>query len=286
MATEASRRSSSFGRRLRLGLWAAVAAGSVALVVILVVSFLPQDETRREVVARYITEVNRVEVGLAQELTAISDTYREFGGTPAQLAAQVPELERGEETVRRLRVRLAAVEPPPEAERLHALLLELVDLDAAFAGEVAEFARYLPELSEAQQPLAQAGARLREEVGRAETAVEQGRAFAAYAAATRAVAERIEELDVPRAFVAAQEAEVGQLGRIAALSERIARALDDERPDDAVTQFEGLAREAAATAVVRAEREAALAYNRRLREIERVAKAIDVERTRLERVLD
>lgn len=282
MPTAASRLSSSFGKRLPAVLWGVAAAALVALVVLLVLSFTGQGPTRRDAVAAYIGEVNRVEVGASAELKRIDGLYRRFGRTPAALAKQVPDLERAERTLRRLRGRVAAVQPPEEARRLHTLLLRLFALDVVLAGDVTDLARYLPALAQEQAPLAKTIERLRRDVDRARTAPEQARAFDAYATATRRIATRIEELRAPRAFAETQRAEVTRLRRLADLAVRVQTALENEQPGEAVRLFSTLGAVASSTAVARAEREAALAYNRRLRTIGTVARAIERERKRLD----
>lgn len=285
MATAASRRFSSFGRKLPVALWAAVAVGMVALSVVLVVSFLDRGDTRREVVAAYLTKVNRAQIGVSSELERIDELYRRFGRTPVALREQQPELDRAHATMRELRSRIAALAPPPEARKLHGLLLELLALQAGFAEEVAGFAHYLPALVAAQAPLEEATARVRRGVDGAATAEEQAKALAAYAVATRGVASRIEQLAAPAVFEGTQRAQVEQLRSIATLATEIAAALEEERPEEAVRLIDRLGRETSAVSVVQAERRAALSYNRRLEEIGRAAAAVQREQDRLDREL-
>lgn len=280
-----SRLSSSFGRRLPAVLWAGAAALFVALVVLVALSFADRGQTPREAVAAYITDVNRIEVGLAAELRKVDNRYRKFGGNAARLERQAPELARAERTIRDLRRRLSALRPPPDAEPLHALIQKLLALELAFAGEVTDLASYLPRLAREQAPLAAGVAKLRRGVTGAKTAPDQARAFADYARATRAVADRMARASAPPQFVATRRAEVARLRRLADVSIRIESALEDGRTDDAVRLFASFARIAAASEVAKAEREAALAYNRRLKSIRRIARAIQSERARLDREL-
>lgn len=270
---------------MRLALWVVVALAIAALAVVAALGFVDRGETRRDVVATYLMQLNRVEAGLSVELARVERAYRSFGSTPAALAAQQPELARAERTTARLERQVAALRPPEEARRLHALFLDLVARQAGIAAEVAGFARYFPAFASATTPLQPAIARLGRAVSAAESGDEQARAFEAYAAVVRRVAARVKALEPPATFGAMQRAQVEQLRRVAALSARAATALRDDRAQDSARTIERLAAELTATSVVQAQREAAQGYNRRLRGIGRVVQLIDRERNRLDREL-
>jgi len=99
---------------------------------------------RRDAVSAYIVKVNTTQQTLIVELERVSTAYRklELKGdpTPAELA-RVDGVER---TLTKLRSRFAALNVPVEARKLHAELLQVVDLQTALAREMAGMVRYLP----------------------------------------------------------------------------------------------------------------------------------------------
>lgn len=291
MATVASLRSSFFANRLRAGLWIAAVVAGTALVVIVVFGLRPHHShaktgpSRRAIVAAYIGRVDRIELAMAPQVREVDRQYKLFAKDPRGLAKRVPQYRRAERTLTTLRNRLARVQPPREARRLHALLVELADENRAMAAVVTGLAEYLPRLSATQAPLRGAIKQLRSRVAKARTARVQARAFADYAATTTAIADRVVQLRAPSYFVGARAAEAAQLRRLASLASSIGEELVRKHVKAARKLVAELGSVQAGTSVVRAQHAGALAYNARLQRIRAVAKQIEAERKRLEKHL-
>ena len=104
------------------------------------------DETqaRRDAVAAYIVEVNKTQQTLIVQLEKVNRAYRELDLKGDPTPAELEQVDHVERTLNQLRSRFIALRVPVEAKRLHAELLHLVELQAAFAHEMAAMVRYLP----------------------------------------------------------------------------------------------------------------------------------------------
>jgi hypothetical protein len=289
MPTAASRLSSFFTNRLRAALWIVVLAGVIALVVAVVVGLRPHhaaaSSTRRTIVAAYIIRVGRIQIGLAAQVRAIDKEYKQFAHNPANLGKRIAQYRRAEQTLTLLRGRLATVDPPREARKLHSLLLRLAGQDVLVAAAVTGLAAYLPRLAREQAPLGPALLGLRAAIAKAHSAKTQAAAFAAYSATTAAVAARITVISAPSFFDAARNAEVTQLHQLSSLSAKIADALSHKRLAAAQKLVAALGGLESDTAVVRAQRAGALAYDARVHRLQALATQIETARRRLEKNL-
>jgi hypothetical protein len=288
MRTLASLRSNFFADRPRAALWIAAAIGAVALVVATVVGFnsKPKENPnagRRTAVAQYIVRVGRIQIAMAQKIRAVDRSYRKFAKEPQTLASRVAEYDRAEATLTQLRDRLAGVLPPPDAKRLHRLLLRLADANIEMAGAVTGLASYLPTLARTQAPLTGAVRTLQAKVRAAKTASAQAVAFGEYSEAAAEIAAKVAKLEAPALFTDARDAEAKQLRRLSTLASDIGASLRQKQLERAQTLVAELAQAQTETTVVRAQRAAALAYNAKLQAIQDTAKAIEKERRRLER---
>lgn len=287
MPMGASRLSSFFANRIRAALWIAALAVAIALVVAVIVGLRPHHAAgpslRRTLVAAYIVRVGRIQLGMAAQVRAVDKQYKLFAHNPAAIGKQVAQYRQAERTLAVLRDRLAQVQPPREARRLHTLLLRLADENVRVASAVTGLAAYLPRLTSEQAALRPAVVSLRAQVGKAPTAKTQARAFAAYAVTTAAVGDRIARLAAPSFFVPARNAEVSQLRRLSSLATAISNALVHKQPKVAQKLVAKMGQAEADTSVARAQRAGALEYNARLKAIRELANQIDTERKRLEK---
>jgi hypothetical protein len=288
MRTAASLRSSFFANRPRAALWIAACLGAIAFVLAVLIGFHSSHpkkvgETRRQAVARYIVRVGKIQIAMAAKVRTVDKSYTLFAKQPQTMGKRVPQYRRAERTLADLRDRLELVPPPPDARKLHRLLVQLADENVAVAHSVTGLAQYLPALAHVQAPLVSAVPTLQTQVKAAKTAHEQATAFDTYAATTSSVAQRVSAIKAPSFFVAARNAEASQLRRLSGIAAGIAGALRHKQLERARTLSAQLGREQAQTAVVRAQHDAAVAYNARLSAIAVTAKAIETERRRLER---
>jgi hypothetical protein len=128
-------------RTLALGL---VASAAVATAIVVTVANGRHPSTKRTAVASYISAVNGVQQQMRLPLTRVLAAYHDFtrpGTNPRKSARALARATRTLATVRR---RIAAVAPPPKAQRLHRLMLELVDQETGVTIEVQQLAEFTP----------------------------------------------------------------------------------------------------------------------------------------------
>jgi hypothetical protein len=279
----ASRRFSSSARAL----WVVAGVAAALLLAALGAEAVLRDggDDERAEVADYIAGVNRIQGGMAGELTRVNRAYAGFRAAATQPTRQISELRDAERTLGVLAQQVRALHVPEDAERLHKELLRLLSLQADFARELTQLAEYLPRLSDAQRELAPAGARVQRELTAATTPAGQARAFGRYAATLDHVATSLERLSAPPVLEPARRAEIARLSELAKLSAKLRRAIDAQQAE-AVRRLSGdISRVAAARGASRAERDAVVAYNDRLKAIGAQRRAVERERIRLNREL-
>jgi hypothetical protein len=287
MRTTASLRSSFSANPLRATLWIAAVVAAIALVVAVLVGLRPDRKSptssRRAVVGAYIVKVGRIQLIMGPQVRAIDAGYKSFAKDPGRLSSRVEKYRRAEGTLAKLRDRLAAVRPPREARKLHALLVSLANQNVAVAHAVTGLAGYLPRLAKEHVPLRQALLALRARIAKTKTAKAQAQVFRDYSATTAQLALHIAALPAPAFFVAARNAEASQLRRAAAIAVQVAQELELKHLQGAQVLVQRLATVNAETAVARAQRAAALSYDARVARIQATARAVEAERNRLEK---
>lgn len=240
---------------------------------------------RRAAITSYIARVNMTQQELAAELVAVNDAYRELRLEPAALPRQIERLDEAEATLSSLKARVADVKPPPEARNLHRQLVALLDLQAAFAGEVEALGRYLLVEVDEQRQVAAATKSLRTGLNGAKTAAAQEAVFGRYARSLEAAATTLEETAAPPVLEPSRTGEVARLQRLVELSDELGASLDGADPKRVDELFRRFAQTTADTGTTKAERRAVIAFNRRLRVIADQRAAVTQERARLDRVV-
>ena len=268
-------------------LW--IVAGVVAALLLAALAagafFRDGDDGEREEVARYIGGVDRIQGGLAGELSRVNRAYANFRAAPTASARQVAQLRGAEQTLAVVTQRIEALQVPDGAIQLHEEMLRLLALQSAFARELTQLAEYLPRLTEAQRDLAPAGERVRRELAAATTPAGQARAFGRYAATLDRVAKSLERLTAPPVLEPARRAEIERLRRLATLSSELNTAIDEQRAPAIRRLSADISRVAAIRGATRAERDAVVVYNDRLKAIGAQRNAVERERRRLDREL-
>ena len=239
----------------------------------------PSEE--RQAVTAYIVEVNTTQQALVVELERLRATYAGLKLTGDPPPGQRAKVDRGVRTLVRIKEELSALRPPLEARALHAELLGLLDMQIAFAGEIATMVRYLPLQAATGRALAAATRTLRAGLRGAGTGAAQQQIFLRYAAAAGAAREQLADAEAPAVLQPAQRGEVARLERLASLARRIAAALKAQRAADVDRLFAAFARTSAAVGTTTAERRAVIAFNRRLRAIGKQRTAVELERRQL-----
>lgn len=263
---------------------ALLAVGGLAVLIL-----LERDDSegnpRRDAVAGYVADVNRTQQALVLELDRVSSAYRQLRLVAKPDPRQLSRLEAAEATLRTLRRRSASVAAPPEATRLRAELLELIDLQIAVAREVAGVARYLPLQAAESRRLAAATSRLRRRLDQGKTVPAQRVAFRAYRADLLGVVGGLEELTAPQVLEPGRRAQIARVERLADLARQFDEALErqDAREIDRVYRL--FVQTSGTTGATRAERSAVVAFNRRLAAIVDQRSAVNAERTRIDRAL-
>jgi hypothetical protein len=221
-------------------------------------------EQRRAAVSAYIVEVNTTQQALIVQLEQVSRAYRELELRERPVPGQLERVEAAEETLRGLRSRLAALDAPPEARTLRAGLLELIDLQAELAEEVAGMVRYLPVQAAENRKLAAATETLRDALTDAKTGAAQREAFDVFRAALDSSAQTLEQASAPAVLEPSRTGEVKRLTRLAALAEQIGQALEDAEAEDVDRLFPQFVQTSASTGTTKAERDAVIAFNKKL----------------------
>jgi hypothetical protein len=145
--------------RLRLVSVLVVVVAAAAIALVLGVGGLWGHKSSRGAVDRYIASVDDVQQQMRLPLTRLLTVYRSFSthGSAPQAQRGLAEAER---TLRTLELRLSALDPPPEAAKLHLLLVRLVEQERAVAQEVDVLAVFLPRFNAAVAASKTANARL------------------------------------------------------------------------------------------------------------------------------
>ena len=232
--------------------------------------------------AAYIVEVNTTQQALIVQLEQVSRAYRELQLRERAVPGQLEGVEAAEETLQGLRTRLAGLAAPPEARALRAGILELVDLQAGLAEEVAGMVRYLPVQAAENRKLAAATETLRDALTAAETGAAQRDAFDVFRAALERSARTLERTSAPDVLEPSRTGEVARLGKLATLARRIGQALEDAEAEDVDRLFPQFVQTSASTGTTKAERDAVVAFNKRLGEISDQRAAVVQERARLD----
>lgn len=280
METAASRLSSFWARAALAGVVLALVAG-VALVLL---QDDGDDETqaRRDAVAAYIVEVNQTQQTLIVELERVSRAYRELDLKGDPTPAELEQVDHVEVTLKQLRSRFTALNVPVEAKKLHLELLHLVDLQAAFAHEMAAMIRFLPIQARANRQLGAATAKLRGALVRKATVATQRAGFAEYRATLSAVVVRLEQAEAPPVLEPARTSEIARLTRLSSLAKELADALGKQEADKIDRLSRQFVQTSGTTGATRAERNAVIAFNRRLAAIGKQRTNVNAERNRID----
>ncbi len=284
MATAASRLSSVRGRAALLG-GAVLAAAAVVAGISLVRDGDDETDARREAVSAYIVELNTAQQASIVELDRVSSTYRRLRVAERADPAQLRRVEDAEASLRRVRARLAALPAPPEAARLRRELLRLVDLQVGLAEEVAGMVRYLPLQAEQSQRLAAAARKLQAGLEGSPPGAGQRAAFTAFRGELLATIAALERAAAPEVLEPSRTEEIERLRTLAALAQRLGAALDDGDAAEIERLFPQFVRSSTPAGTTKAERDAVVAFNRRIARIADVREAIAREQERLDLAL-
>ena len=261
-----------------------------ALAVVLLVSACGGGhKARRDAVTNYINRVNATQVAMRQQLLAVERAYRDFGRKKGPTLSQIePRLAHAETTIRAVGRRLKALHPPPDARKLHLLLIQLVTDEAGVAHELVQLAQFSPRFSAALAPLAPAGRDLRAAFKTAKKAKEQAAALDGYAVVLADVLERLRPVVAPPAFAPALASQRASLAHVRATAIALADGLRTKRRAGLpvlIQRFTNAGLASRGLSEQRARIAAIKAYNGRVDELTNLGHQIDTERVRLEQAL-
>ena len=242
------------------------------------------DETqaRRDAVAAYIVQVNQTQQALIVELESVSRAYRELQLKAKPVPGQLEKVAAAEQTLRKLRGRIAALSTPGEARKLRASLLQLVDLQSGLAHEVAGMVRYIPVQAAENRKLAAETKKLRDGLQGAKTGAGQRVAFETYRTALLTSVGLLERATAPDVLEPSRTGEIARLERLAGLARQLGRALETQQAQDVDRLFPRFVQTSSSTGTTPTERRAVIAFNRRLRAITEQRTAVTKERAQLD----
>jgi hypothetical protein len=266
-----------------------VAAGPAAAILAAVLLVGCGGDDKREDVDAYIRDVNAIEQQLLIDLSHASAAYRDFTTHEKELVKLRPKLVAAERSMRRHDRRLGALQPPPEARRLHQLVRQLTRAQVELADELQRSAVYLPGYSEALRPLDAAQTRLRKDLGEARTASSQARAVRRFEGVVADALERLARLDVPAVMSGTHKTQSSTLELLRDSARDLATALErGGRPDEIRVLLERLVNAPLAARSLSSQKTriaAVKAYNARVEHVQELARRVERERLRLERSL-
>ena len=302
----------------RLSTWhlGAIAAAAVAAAIFVTVNNHDSHSGPRDAVAAYIKNVDGIQQRMRVPLTRVLQAYRDYAKHSAKPARVQPELAQAQRTLRTFGRRVRALEAPPEARRLRALLVQLADGEARAAGEVHRLALFTGPYRAVLGQSRTAGIELGKALAAAPvpqahnvrgTAKQIAAAKAAYAAASsRAAAvqadavdaydirlavvlRRLRALDPPAAMAPGYRAQVRTFRALRRAGARLAGEL--RKPNRARVSrlgrsFGAAARLSGTVAAQRAEIAAIKAYNGRIRALGTLQGRVQTEVARLQRTLN
>ena len=259
-----------------------LAVAALAAVLLLARDGDDERDERRAAVSAYIVQVNTTQQALIVELERVSTTYRQLQLKPDEDPRQLQRVEGAARTLRRLRSRLAELVAPTEVRALRSRLLNLVDLQIALADEVAGMVRYLPVQAREARAVSSATKRLRDELGDAKTVEAQRRVFTAYEDALRLSVARLRSGTSPAIFEPSRKGEVTRLTRLLSLSRQVRAALEKQDATEIDRLFARFVQTSASVGTTKAERDAVIAFNKRLSAISEARSAVAAERAQLD----
>ncbi|HEV8251464.1 MAG TPA: hypothetical protein VGQ15_15945 [Gaiellaceae bacterium] len=255
----------------------------VVVAVALVAAGCRGDDDRRNAVESYIESVNRVQAKLRPAFRDAQDAIRTFAsGRVTERTAE--RLRGGSATMRATRASLALIEPPPEARRLHADLLRLVDLQSGLALELSLAADYVTRLGPATRPAQEAAASLGRSLRSAKTGKEQVTALHEFAAAVGGSLARVDALAPPPAMLPWHENQRARLAKSRRDALALASGIEKQDAPAVEEALKAFTSRPSETVSRKAQTAAIRTFNDRLREQERLLAKIAREQLALANV--
>jgi len=236
---------------------------------------------RRDAVNAYFVKVDAAEAPLLNRRVAIENALRTFSMS-TNPPAEVKALKQAQAEILAAERRVAAIEPPADALKIHADLLALLRLEASLTGDLVLTTSYAPAFRQALVPATPAGTTLAKQLRVAKGWNAQADAFARYSATLEPVVAKLDTLEAPPVLRPTLAGERAALRRRVALSAEVEAALrkkDAKGANTAIRSLFAIGSDAVRTR--NAEIAAAHAYNARITRVSILTAAIAKERQRL-----
>jgi hypothetical protein len=259
----------------------------------------------RSAVARYIREVDRIELGLKAPLDTVTRAGSQLASAPKRTTL-LGNLERAgnEQTlaaslakIKAAQARISALPTPAAAGHLRALLITLTATEADLTHQLRLLAVFLPRFNAALSPLGPAILSLEKVLAQTQAygAAAVSALYAAKAHALRSfqrvattIAGQLQRLKAPRVSLPQYRIELTSLRGMGMASGRLANALAGGAPGNVRSLLLDFDHAAAATrthAAQRAQIAAIRAYDARTARLNKLSSAVAVERLRLSNTL-
>jgi hypothetical protein len=154
---------------------------------------------RRDAVNAYFVKVDSAEAPLLNRRIAIGNALRTFSMS-TNAPAEVKALKQAQKQILAAERRVAAIEPPADARKIHADLLALLRLEESLTGDLVLTTTYVPQFKAAIAATTPAGTALSKELRTAKGWSAQTDAFAAYRAALEPVVAKLDTLTARRCW--------------------------------------------------------------------------------------
>src|SRR4051794_13224434 len=254
-------------------------------VVLLVAGCGGSDHSAEKDVSAYIENVNSVQHGLSLPLGQVALGYRQLA-KGSNLPAMQPKLAKSARTIRKLERRVDALDPPPEAIRLDAVIRRLVHGEAQLAEELALLAAYVRDAAPVLARATAAGKSLHDALSAPRSRAAQATALAAYAAPLDTAAKQLAKLEAPPVVAPSQRTQIQTYRLIATHARALATALRQGKSGaQEVHDLQAAVATSASTQAQKARIVAIKAFNRRTAQLRRLEADAQRERNHLERTL-
>jgi hypothetical protein len=238
----------------------------------------------RDSVSRYISGVNAIEFTLRAQLVAVSSATTAFVHAH-DVKTATAALARAQRTFEKLHGDLARLRPPPQARKLHLLLLELIAQEASLAGELRDLSAFNPAFADALHPLAVANAAVQKTLKSAKKPGQVAAGVHAYRSEVAAAIVRLRRLHPPTVERPLFEAQLQRLVALGATLAQLEGAVN-ARDRTAIAKAEHAVGVASVSSDARsrqvAQRAAVVTYNARVRAVQALARRVQRERDRLQ----
>ena len=267
----------------------ALGVGALALCCLAAACGGGKSTARRDAVATYILRVDAIEQRLAKPLLDVSKANRDFAKGRGASPVARRELVRAQATIARLQRQLRGVKPPPDAAKLHALVLRFVGRESELAGEVVQLAAFIPAFTGTLTLLAAPNADLKQVLSRKKaTLPERAAALDRYRAQLEPVLAKLRRLSPPPSSRPVWAQQIGTLEGVQAAVTALADALAGKRYAAIPRLLHRLNVAAVANQTVAAQKAqiaAVKGYNARIGALNALGSRISDETARLQRTL-